>query len=855
MQFQNYQQNYIIPHLMANASDLILEIIENKVFSAHGDYSIGYKIVYPEKYTQGDSDLEDLNNSWSQLIRNLPLHTIITKSDVYIKTPFDSSVMKGDNYIQNAEREHFCGRTYIQHTGYIFFTFSHKRTFFNNRCLNPFSFPNPNNFFKTESDLVQFTTEVEQATGILKGQYSLVPLSKQEIIDFTHLYFNGFQTDYYTDLEVKKHHISVNDNHIGIFSITHEESLPNDVPSMIIDETITPPSSDYKIHTNFMEEFGVTLDCTHIYNQIIYCDDLKDHLSVIDEKKELANKIRNFDLFNQQTASELATISLKIKSNPENRLIRSNVSLLFCEKNKSDFERLKNTISSTLKRKEIQPIYATGERLKDLYYSSFFTNNSLLGNNNLFISSIEVAVALFTTTTTYQNDKQGIFLCDRIYNTPICYDFFDVDKKRKNSRNFAIIADTGSGKSFFTMDIFWQLSQNGTKQIILDVGNSFERMYSLFPPNISAYVEFSVSGKWGLNPFIAYKDENISEKIESLCDVVHQIIYPQRRATDIESTTLRQILNYYYSSILDNIPSFDDFYNFIVANKNNIYDIIGFEVKSSERDHYFNIEKFMILGKEYTSGNIYGNCLSAINDNNQIVEALESKQLILFELSKIKDNPRILQLAILIIKETIRKVALSDRLSPVIVHFEEFAQLLKIEEIKLAVEDYTATIRKYNGAIGIVLQTINQLPSAWGAESTLDNISTIICLEGTNVNAIEKRIDLPKFTLSQIRSLRNNFNASSNLKYSEICIWTRKGGSMIYRVESSLKTYLAFQTEGDLYEIIKYLNEHFGSNEKAIDYYISMTKTKPKIREEISDLFALNSNMNKHDVLSQYFNL
>lgn len=839
----------------ANANDLIIEIIDNKIFTAHGDYCIGYKILYPEKYTQADSDFELLNEQWAKLIKNLPLNTIVTKSDLYLKTPFDSSIMVGDNYIQSAEREHFNGRNYLEHTGYLFFMLPHKQTFLNNHYGNPFAFPNPNNLFKDEKIIEEFTVEVEQATGILKGLYSLIPLLEQEIKDYTHLYFNGFQNNFYTDVEIGKTKIKTNDTNIGIFSITHEDELPEDVPLMVVDSDITPTKSDNKIYCNYMDDLGVMLNCTHIYNQIIFCDDTKDHLAIIDERKEIATKIRNFDLFNKQTAEDLTSLSLELKSHPENRLIRSNVSILFCESDQVEFDRLKNKIASAIKRKEIKPIYATGERLKDIYYNSFFSNVALFSNNNLFIGSIEFAISLFTTTTTYKNDAQGIFLCDRIYNCPIRYDFFDVDKKRKNSRNFAIIADTGSGKSFFTMDIFWQLLQGGTKQIILDVGNSFERMFTLFPSNKSAFVEFSISGKWGLNPFATYKDEDMSAKIESLCDIVYQILYPGNSATDIEKSTLRKILFYYYSTIIDNVPSFDDFYCFIKNNKPNIYDIIGFDIKVEDQNSYFNIDKFLVLANEYTTGNIYGNCLSAVTDNNQIVEALESKQLILFELSQIKDNSKILQLAILIIKETIRKVALSDRLTPVIVHFEEFAQLLKIKEIKLAVEDYTATIRKYNGAVGIVLQTINQLPSEWGAESTLDNLSTIIFLEGTNANAVEKRLEsLPNFTISQIRSLQNNFNVTTKYRYSEICIWTRKGGSMIYRVETSPSTYLTFQTEGDLYEIMKCLANHFGSNEKAINYYLTQEKTNPYIREDIKNLIS-NGDKPKQETINQYFKL
>jgi type IV secretory pathway VirB4 component len=65
-------------------------------------------------------------------------------------------------------------------------------------------------------------------------------------------------------------------------------------------------------------------------------------------------------------------------------------------------------------------------------------------------------------------------------------------------------------------------------------------------------------------------------------------------------------------------------------------------------------------------------------------------------------------------------------------------------------------IRKQEGAIFPVLQTINQLPKDKAAsQAIIDNCEVLIVLAGANYEAIQERFNLPTHALYLMRSMKN----------------------------------------------------------------------------------------------------
>lgn len=819
---------------MYDTSDFIFSIDHNEVFSSSGDFIMGFKVSYPEKYSQREDDFEDIKEQWFKVARNLPIGTIILKSDVYLKKEYDSSIMPQDDYLQKAFVQHFKGREYIEHSGYVFFVHTTRDTF-GKQCCNPFNIPTSIDVDKDNLEIDNFRQAVLQACLIFSSNHSLSPLSEKDILDYHRMYFNGFQTDYLTNLEFSKAHLETNNKIAGIFTINNESCLPDYTTSSEKDTLFS--SADNVYPAGFMDDFGVMLKCSHILNQIIHVDDNMLHLNTMEKAKNNLARGAKMDHSNK-TGSEAMETYLNDATDPLKSIffIRGNVNLIFWEDSLPKFNNTKNIISAKFKQKGFTPSYPTSGRLRDVFFNSFFTNISGLSSENLYLTQLNVAISLFVNNTTYKDDPTGIYFIDRLYNIPIKYDMWDEKHKRKKARNQAVIAEPGSGKSFFNMFLFWQMLDQNVKHIIMDMGNSYGRFVNLYPKEETAIITFQKGTSIGLNPFRLSNNNSADnvDSLESLEQFIWIIIKRGSTPSSEESTSLRMLLSTFYAYSDDpHTHNFEGFYNFIKSNVDNIYTLAGIESTD-----FFELDSFLHNGSEFVGDGTYAYLLKeTITDTEStLTSVLMRKRLVMFELDDIQDSPLILNIAIMAIKETIRRIVWTDRTSKAIVHFDEFAKQLKFKDIQLAVEYYMQTARKYNGCVSIVLQDITQLP--WDANATLNLIGTFVFLEGTKIKSVKERLDLSSHTLIQMESLHSNFSSDNEYKYSEILIVNSGSTSMPYRIETPYEAYLVFQTEGDLYEIINTLYARFEDIPSAVEKYISAERANPQIRQQISVLYS-----------------
>ena len=141
-------------------------------------------------------------------------------------------------------------------------------------------------------------------------------------------------------------------------------------------------------------------------------------------------------------------------------------------------------------------------------------------------------------------------------------------------------------------------------------------------------------------------------------------------------------------------------------------------------DH-FNITNFPRITSEYVDDGLYSFLFEIGEDQTY---KIEDKRLIVFELDEVKDNKEILSVMLKLIKTAIQRTIWKNRAEKGIILFDEFAKQLKFDNVLESVEFYYQAIRKQNGAIGIILQSINQLPDNSTSASILENTQVIYSL-------------------------------------------------------------------------------------------------------------------------------
>ena len=787
----------------------ITDIQDNIVFANNGNVVLCYEGNLPEIYSLSEKDFEDIHGAWFQALKSLPVGTVVHKQDIYLKKSYISKQLPNESFLERATYNHFRGREYIEHKCYLYFILTKNKALNNAKYINPFRKISKSIVQEYDENVKSFVNSVSDSIAFINNSRKMdfVSLKAKEIQELTTTYFNGFSEGYDTDAILGKNDIYIGENHFDALAINSELCFGESVQSSKTNEKFT--SDDFVFHQGFIDGLGLTLNENHIVNQILYLDDKQKWRKLLDKKVEELNKSSNFGSQNKVVLGKIQHILDQINADDNARIIRGHLNVVYWAKDQKSLDSITSKIKTEFKELDIIPYYPRGEERKNYILNSYFCFSSNFSNNDLYVTDLKHALCLFVNNTNYKSDATGIIFNDREHNIPVLKDVWDERKKRIKARNFAIFAPTGEGKSFLANNILRQYFESGVRLVIIDLGGSYTKFAKLYPEKYTV-LRYESGKNLGINPFyIGSKDDLTPERLEDLSVFLFELFASDLKVTKAQSVSVKKILRHYYDSISEN-HSLDGFYSFIERNQK--------ELLSTLKIHpdYFNVTSFLHVMSEYVGDGLYSFLFEVSEDQTY---KIEDKRLIVFELDEVKDNKEILSVMLKLIKSAIQRTIWKNRAEKGIILFDEFAKQLKFDNVLESVEFYYQAIRKQNGAIGIILQSINQLPNNSTSASILENTQVIYSLNNEKgYDELVKRLNLSSHDLNQLKSIKNNL--SGPRKYTEMFIKIGRE-SNIFRLEVPKEVYAAYLTDGkENEEIMKLFNEH-QDMEKAIIQFTS----------------------------------
>nr|WP_252737095.1 TraG family conjugative transposon ATPase [Zobellia galactanivorans] len=786
----------------------ILDIRKNALFANNGNVVLCYKAELPEIYSLSEKDFEDIHSAWFQSLKSLPVGTVIHKQDVYLKKLYTAEKLPNETFLAKATTEHFKGREYIDHQCFLFFVLTKNKALNNTKYVNPFK-----NVIDTipdslDSSVNRFMGAVNDSVSFINNSRKilLTPLESSEILEHAHSYFNGFNDGYDTDILLQKKGINIGEHHFDVLAVNSESCFGENVVSSKTNERFT--SDDFIFHQGFIDGLGLTLNENHIINQILYLDDKQKWRKLLDKKIEELKKSSNFGSQNKVVLGKVQHILNKINSDDNSRVIRGQLNITYWHRDPGRLEHIASLIKAEFKELDIIPYYPRAQERTNYYLNSYCGFSSNFSNDDLYVTDLKHALCLTINNTNYKTDQRGIIFNDREHNIPILKDVWDEEKKRIKARNFAIFAPTGEGKSFLANNILRQYFESGVRLVIIDLGGSYTKFAKLYPEQ-HAVLRYESGQNLGINPFYISNNGDLTpERLEDLAVFLFELFASDLKVAKAQSVALKKILRHYYQRTRTE-HSLAGFYKFIEQHKDSLLESLKIH------PDYFNITNFLHIMSEYVGDGLYG-FLFEVNEDQTY--KIEDKRLIVFELDEVKDNKEILSVMLKLIKSAIQRTIWKNRAERGIILFDEFAKQLKFDNVLESVEFYYQAIRKQNGAIGIVLQSINQLPHNATSASILENTQVIYSLNNEKgYDQLVKRLNLSAHDLNQLKSIKNNL--SGPRKYTEMFIKIGKE-SNIFRLEVPPEVYAAYLTDGKENEEILSLYKKSGSMEKAIELFV-----------------------------------
>ncbi len=370
---------------------------------------------------------------------------------------------------------------------------------------------------------------------------------------------------------------------------------------------------------------------------------------------------------------------------------------------------------------------------------------------------------------------------------------------------------TGEGKSFLANNILRQYFEQGVRLVLIDLGGSYAKFAKLYPDQ-HIILRYEQGKNLGINPFYVSEEADLTpELLEDLTLFLLELLAANNPSKS-QQVAIKKVLLLYYQTIRQD-HSLASLYQFVDDQKDTLIQ----ELQIKEAD--FSTYDFLHILSEYVEDGLYSFLFHTDADRTYTIE---DKRLIIFELDEVRDNKEILSVMLKLIKSAIQRTVWRNRLERGIILFDEFAKQLKFPNVLESVEFYYQAIRKQNGAIGIILQSINQLPQNSTSASILENTQIIYSLRNEKgYGALQKRLNLSGHDLNQLKSIRNNLTGER--KYTEIFIKIGKE-SNIFRLEVPPEVYAAYLTDGSESTEIMQFYEETQDMEQAIKAFIHLKK-------------------------------
>lgn len=253
--------------------------------------------------------------------------------------------------------------------------------------------------------------------------------------------------------------------------------------------------------------------------------------------------------------------------------------------------------------------------------------------------------------------------------------------------------------------------------------------------------------------------------------------------------------------------SFNSFYEFALER---IPQICEFE------KIHFEIRNFKAILKPFYRGGEFEVTLNSDLDIN-----LFDEQFIVFEVDKIKDDPILFPIVVLIIMDVfIQKMRIKKGRKALIIEeaWKAIASPTMAEYIKFLYK----TVRKFNGIAGVVTQELNDvIDSPIVKEAIINNSDVKILLDQSKfkdryseISAILGLTDIQKRQIFTINAL-NNHDGRNYFKEVWIC---RGQESDVFGVEEPPECYWAYTTERVEKEALKIYLAHYGNMPDAITH-------------------------------------
>lgn len=429
---------------------------------------------------------------------------------------------------------------------------------------------------------------------------------------------------------------------------------------------------------------------------------------------------------------------------------------------------------------------------------------------------------------------------------------FDIFSSETNY-NFIVIGSSGSGKSYTMADFFTNYLMIGTKIRVIDVGKSYKELCQILK---GQYIEFTEEAGICLNFFtnigINKKTGSIDdEELQNVIPLVGLMAMQSLSSEDSDNNLDTPVLSGYISEAIT--MSFED------RNRNaGMQDVLMSLEKIQNRLKTEHGESDKTLQKLITAlyafGNTKGEYYKYFNGDNNLKF---SNDFVVLELEQIDSNAHLKSVVLASIANTINNEFFQgSREQKKILVIDEAWSIMDNKIVVRFLETMARRIRKHNGALGIMTQSIGDFFKNKATKAIFDSTANKIFLKQNveSINAAEENgeLNLDSATIQLMKTVKTKAPM-----FSELLIKQDTGDFFIARlITDRLAHWIYTNHPSDMKQIYKIMRDFSISSLDAKIIKGYSQKNNVSVEEEYANrlrqgLLLMEGNSSEEDILNQ----
>jgi conjugal transfer ATP-binding protein TraC len=351
---------------------------------------------------------------------------------------------------------------------------------------------------------------------------------------------------------------------------------------------------------------------------------------------------------------------------------------------------------------------------------------------------------------------------------------------RAGNFNVSVAGKSGSGKSVFMQELVKSNLDLGGRVFVLDVGRSFERLVKQLG---GSYMEFTTASQICVNPFTHIPLDPPAETLAALAmvkPIITLMAAPVQGTTDLENSLIEQAITITWEQY-KNKATIDDVALALAAmNDLRAHDLSKMlypYTKNGTYSHFFN-----------------GVCNVDLSANMVVLEMEELKE---------RHDLQAVMVQIMVLQVT-NAVYMGDRTTKVQLVIDEAWDLLRGGQSGLFIETAARRLRKYNGALIVGTQSINDFYANAGAQAAFENSDWLVLLEQkpSSILQLKSSKRIGEVSLFMEKLLKNLHTIKG--KYAECFIYGPQGFA-VGRLILDPYSQLLYTTNADEFKKIENL--------------------------------------------------